>query len=654
MSRPLFVRGAATGQGRGIVLNPSSLFDLQYVRDARLSPDGHRVAYALSLTDGDREHFEIRIVGLRHGDVVRLPFPGNAMVPRWSPDGKWLAFFGDGRLRVAASTTFEIDEPLTPEAQLAQGAPCWSPDSSSLAVSLMQLSVATGPRIITKTHFRAEGIGFVDDLTRRIYVVDRAGKTLRCMTGAAEGMCSQPEWRPRGDRILFLATNDAVPGSSYSPRLMTVDVREGRVDEILGEDWFITAARWLPDGMHIAVSGAYGSTLTIPNPALWVVSLNGKAEPRMPGAKGNISGMLHHDMPVWEWTRDNAFTVLDQNTAFATVLRAGSMEVWRVALAGDVALERVLTGERSCVAFDVNKAADVLLYVVTNLHSPTELWLANLDGHRERRLTHLNDEVLARWPAVAVTQFDFVTDDGLTIDVWFLSAADVSGPLPTVLFIHGGPYAATGHAFRYDFHLLASHGYGVLFANFRGSAGYGDAFTRAIMGDWGARGFPDHMGTVDAAIARGLADPDRLGVWGHSHGGFATYWAVGHTHRFKAAVAEAGITNLTTAYYLTDAPGSRARDIGGRPHEIPDTYRSRSPITYAHHCDTPTMLIHGEDDLRCPISEAEQFYRVLCDVGCTAELVRIPGCHHMGDSCGPLSARRTQNEALLRWFQRHL
>jgi dipeptidyl aminopeptidase/acylaminoacyl peptidase len=162
------------------------------------------------------------------------------------------------------------------------------------------------------------------------------------------------------------------------------------------------------------------------------------------------------------------------------------------------------------------------------------------------------------------------------------------------------------------------------------------------------------MGAVDAAIERGFADRKRLAVWGHSHGGFATCWIVGHTQRFRAAIAEAGFSNFATLYYLSDIPEIFSKDLGGRPHEIPDVYRSRSAIAYAHRCTTPTMLLHGELDLRCPISEAEQFHRVLCDVGCTTELFRIPNCSHSGDSTGPLSARRAQNEALLSWFGQHL
>ena len=242
----------------------------------------------------------------------------------------------------------------------------------------------------------------------------------------------------------------------------------------------------------------------------------------------------------------------------------------------------------------------------------------------------------------------------MPLEGWFLSRSDREGPQPTVMFIHGGPMLATGHAFRFDFHLLASNGIAVLFANFRGSSGYGEAFLRKLVGDWGSRGFPDHMAAVDASIGRGLADPQRLGVWGPSHGGFATAWIVGHTHRFRAAIVESAAINFSTMYYLSDAAELFLCDLGGRPDEIPDVYRSRSPLTYAHRCRTPTLLLHGEDDLRCPMAEAEQFYRVLRDVGCETELVRIAGMTHVGDSIGPLAVRVAQNEALLDWFERHL
>jgi dipeptidyl aminopeptidase/acylaminoacyl peptidase len=634
-------------------LSAEDLFTLRFLRGASLSPDGRHVAYAVSCTDPD-ERFEIWIVGTAGGEARRIAYRGNAAAPRWSADGGSIAFVADQRLRVAAFPSLELSEPLTPGHLRVVGVPCWSPDSARLAVCLLERPVVTGPRRVTSKHFRADGLGFLEGLTQRLYEVDRASGAVRCLT-PSETICSQPEWSPCGQRILLLATDNPIPFASYSPRLLTIEVAGGALTEVMAGDWYIACARWLPGGDHIAVVASGPTTLTIPTLSLWVVDRSG-SEPqlRTPGWVGEIGFRIHHDMPAWDLTSDNLISILDRHTALATLQKGGSVEIWRIALAGDVAMERVLRGERACIVLDASAAADVLLFAVSTMRAPPDLCIARLTDLHERRLTGLNEHVLAQWPQTQVERFVFQSGDGLDIETWFMAPADRSGPLPTVLYIHAGPFNAVGHAFRFDSLLLASQGYGVLFANFRGSVGYGEPFMRAIMGDWGARGFPDHMGAVDAAIERGYANPDRLGVWGASHGGFATCWIVGHTRRFKAAIAEAAVTNFTTLYYLSDAPEVFARDLGGKPHEIPDVYRARSPITYAHRCTTPTMLLHGEDDLRCPISEAEQFYRILHDVGCTTELVRIPECSHLGDSAGPLSARRAQNEALVRWFQQHL
>jgi dipeptidyl aminopeptidase/acylaminoacyl peptidase len=425
--------------------------------------------------------------------------------------------------------------------------------------------------------------------------------------------------------------------------------------QVLGEGWYLAAASWSPCGERIVFAGTYRSQLTIPIAGLWVVDRDGSnPRCRTEGCRGAVGLLAHHDMPTWGTSQNNTFLIADAAQTYATVTRRGCAEIYRIALDGPVSCEPVVSGARSCVIMDVNAKTSQLLYGVSDLHSPWELYLSNLQGAHEKRLTCLNDSVLAAWPALNVEHLIFESDDGVPLEGWHLARADAHGPQPTVMFIHGGPELATGHVFRFDFQLLAANGYAVLFANFRGSSGYGEPFRKALKGDWGARGFPDHMAAADAAIAYGLADVHRLGVWGPSHGGFATAWIVGHTTRFRAAVAESAVTNLSTFYYLSDVPDIFIREFGGRPDEIPDIYRSRSPLSYAARCRTPTLMLHGAKDLRCPVAEAEQFYRALHDVGCTTELVCVPGMTHMGDSTGPLAARRAQNEALLDWFERHL
>lgn len=178
-----------------------------------------------------------------------------------------------------------------------------------------------------------------------------------------------------------------------------------------------------------------------------------------------------------------------------------------MSLKRDVSARCLATGDRSCIALDVNRSANAFLFAQTDLYSPPRLcsgMLASASG--ERQILSFNDDVLARWPKPTVMALDFKSADGVPIEAWFMAPSGARRPIPTILSIHNGPFAAAGHAYRYDFHMLVASGFGVLFANFRGSAGCGESFVRAIMGDWGARAFPDHMGAVDVAIASGLAD----------------------------------------------------------------------------------------------------------------------------------------------------
>jgi dipeptidyl aminopeptidase/acylaminoacyl peptidase len=634
-------------------LNPDDLFVLQHLRGACLAPDARRVAYAVSHTDSS-EHVGIWIADVASGAKRRLAHPGIAHAPSWSRDGNRIAFVCDGRLCVADARTLDACEPLTPSGQTVEGRPSWSPDGRRIVVSLREHRTIDEPRRIDSTHFRVDGIGFIDHFTQRIAVVDVADRSVRHLTDAAE-ICTQPEWSPCGRRVLFLVREAVIPFETNSQCLRVVAADSDSSIELLDSNWFVDAARWSPSGERIVVSAAADRSLTAPTLALWSINpANGQRELRMACATSHIGFRLNHDMPSRELAAAYGLVVPSEEVAFVTIQKGGSTEIWRASLRGDISTTPVVHGDRACIALDANMKADALVFAATDVHRPFELMLASLDGQREHRLTQLNDDTLRNWPANDLERFRFESHDGLPLDAWFMSAAGSRRPAPTVLFIHAGPYLCTGNAFRYDFHLLTSHGFGVLFANFRGSAGYGEGFMRAIRGDWGALAYPDHMAVVDAAIERCYADPAKLGVWGPSHGGFATCWIVGHTNRFRAALAEAATANFATLYYQTDAPRTYCRELGGRPHEIPNVYRSRSPLTYAHRCSTPTLLVHGEDDLRCPIGEAEQFHRALRDAGCHAELLRVPGCSHLGDSIGPLSARLAQNEALVHWFGRYL
>lgn len=641
-------------------LAPDDLLALRFVRDACLSPDGRQAAVIVSRADvaSDGEFFELDLIDTGTGVQTRL-VGGDVRVaaPAWSPGGGKLAYLrqdADGsRICVRDLRTGTTVQEVR-LAGAAQGPLRWSPDGCSIAFTVTTMEPPRpGLHRITRTIYRIEGIGFIERLTQAVHLLDVASGVTRCVSDGL-GNCTQPAFSPDGARLLFLAVDGAAPpGAASSPLPYILDLASGVATPVLGEGWFVGQALWLPDGKRLLIAGAYRCTVAVPVPELFTIDLaTGAFECRTPDMRGQVGLRAHEDTPVWELAFHRMAVAVDDATALATAQVGGRSVVWRVALAGPVAVEEVVGGDRTCLLLDATR--DAILFLASNAHRPGDLHLLRAMSREETRLSGFNDAVLAQWPAMKLRPLSITSPDGLEFDGWFLARADVQDKLPTIMFIHGGPFITVGHCFRYDFHLLASRGWGVVFANFRGSAGYGKAFSRKIMGDWGARGFPDHMAVVDAAIAQGLADPARLGVWGASHGGLATAWIVGHTERFRAAIAEAAVTNYTTLYYLSDAGEAFTRDLGGTPVEIPDVYRSRSPLTYAHRCRTPTLLLHGAEDYRCPIAEAEQFYRALRDVGCTSEIVRIPGCNHLGDAMGPLSARVGQNEALVDWFERFL
>jgi dipeptidyl aminopeptidase/acylaminoacyl peptidase len=203
--------------------------------------------------------------------------------------------------------------------------------------------------------------------------------------------------------------------------------------------------------------------------------------------------------------------------------------------------------------------------------------------------------------------------------------------------------------------MLAGTGYAVLFINHRGSTGYGDEFATRILGDWGTLDYQDLMAGVDFAIEKGLADRDRLGCCGLSGGGNLSCWIVGQTDRFKAAVPENPVTNWTSFYGVSDiGPWFAAAELGGPPHEIPEVYRRCSPITYAHRCQTPTLLVQGEADYRCPAEQSEQFYTVLKANGCVVAMLRLPASSHLGSILGEPRIRHAQNWALLDWMNQYI
>jgi dipeptidyl aminopeptidase/acylaminoacyl peptidase len=655
-------------------MEPEDLFRLRFLQGARLSPDGRNVVYAVSHVaeedarpdeDGqeeleEKEYVTLWLLSLETGEARPLTAGlARDSTPRWSPDGKVIAFLssrGDKPQIYLLPVDGGEARALTALSQGVGSGPEWSPDGEFIAFTAgppkKPLSLDK-PYRVTRHTYRFDHMGPVDNAVQDLYLIPAGGGQPRPLTHD-NWLDTMPRWSPDGREIIFVAMMAPDTHAAHLGRLRAVGL-EGKTREITGGWGEVLSAAWALGGERIAFIGKphgrpIGSKLD-----LWVVGREGgEPECRTSGLEFGVGGGLQSDMAaLLESLAPDLLVTPDGLTACVGVQEGGTVAIYRVALSGPESWAPVVGGERSCTPLDLDEKH--LLFAVSTLHSPPDLLMVTPAGADERRLTHLNTGQLAGIARPAAVQLLFPAADGVQVEGWLLRPPVGDPPYPTVLYIHGGPHSGFGHCFSFDFQLLAGAGYAVLFINQRGSTGYGDGFANRILGDWGNLDYTDLMAGVDFAIEGGLADPQRLGCCGLSGGGNLSCWIVGQTDRFKAAVPENPVTNWTSFYGTSDLGAwFAAEELGGPPHQIPEVYRRCSPITYAHRCKTPTLLIQGESDLRCPAEQSEQFYTVLKANGCVVEMLRLPHSDHVESMWGKPIVRRAQNRALLDWMNQYV
>jgi dipeptidyl aminopeptidase/acylaminoacyl peptidase len=285
-----------------------------------------------------------------------------------------------------------------------------------------------------------------------------------------------------------------------------------------------------------------------------------------------------------------------------------------------------------------------------------EVWVAR-DGQPARRVTGHNDRLLATRRAFPARPLHFKASDGARVEGWgLIPPGRPRGGRAAVLAIHGGPKTSYGAAFMLEFQMLAGAGMAVLYSNPRGSGGYGEAWAHAVHGRYGERDYRDLMQFVDRALRARLGiSRRRLGVSGGSYGGFMTNWIVGHTDRFRAAVSSRGISNWVSFFGTSDIGYFFAADhMDALPWQDPGEYVEKSPLTYARRVRTPLLLTHGEQDLRCPIEQAEQFFVFLKRLGRTVKLARFPDETHELSRAGSPQRRMERLRLILGWFKEWL
>jgi dipeptidyl aminopeptidase/acylaminoacyl peptidase len=303
-----------------------------------------------------------------------------------------------------------------------------------------------------------------------------------------------------------------------------------------------------------------------------------------------------------------------------------------------------------------NPGGDLRVEIRSTMTTLPELWSVNEKGE-ERRITRLNDRLLTRRKVYPGQPVHFTASDGEQVEAWIhLPRGRPKGGRPLILAIHGGPKAIYGHIFFLEFQMLAGAGMAVSFSNPRGSDGYGEDWAQAVHGRYGERDYKDLMECVDHLISLDMGlNPKRLGVCGGSYGGFMTNWIVGHTDRFKAAVSQRGISNWVSFFGVSDIGYYFSPEqVGGLPWSDSDLYVEKSPLTYVENVQTPLLLIHSENDLRCPLEQAEQLFIYLRRLGKTVRLAIFPEETHELSRSGKPNRRMERLRLIKGWFEEWL
>jgi dipeptidyl aminopeptidase/acylaminoacyl peptidase len=316
-----------------------------------------------------------------------------------------------------------------------------------------------------------------------------------------------------------------------------------------------------------------------------------------------------------------------------------------------------LTSGNGCyINPQLSKDGQVITMVRTDWFTPGDVWRMDNNGANRHKLTGVNDAFLRSHQLVRPKRVSWQSFDGLEIEGWlYLPPTQQGVKAPLILEIHGGPSLAWGDSYVHEFQVLTGKGYAVLAANPRGSAGYGEEFCKQTLNDWGGTDFRDLMAGIDHVLATEPVDEARLGIGGLSYGGYMTNWAITQTNRFKAAVSRNGISSLASAGLLSDQTLWFDFVMGtNRSEDAEALLKSRSALTFVDRITTPLLLLHAENDLRCPFSESYQLFVMLRKRKHTVELVRYPGVSHLIDlpDYGTPEQRVDRLRRTLEWFER--
>jgi dipeptidyl aminopeptidase/acylaminoacyl peptidase len=658
-------------------LSSEDLLAIQLIGEPQVSPDGLLIAYSIQKSDlaTNVTRSSIWLVPVITGASGKLQLTRqltsselNSTTPRWSPDGRWLAFLSD---RSSSRQVYLL--PLNGgEARqvsfLAQPVTdfSWRPDGRALLLQSpwkIEDDEQDQPdesvvQVWTHLDETWDGQGYKHGRHEHLWLLSLEDEQPAARLTFEPVDHMQACWSPDSKELAFCSNRRTAPDLSVSASLWVLNLAASRTRRLTPIEGLAMQPAWSSDGKWLAFYYAASQDETV-NIVPWIVEATGESAPRpattVSQSQTSLEAFedgLHLSIisrPCW---------YPDSTSLMVTVQTRGQVHINRLYINTNHE-EPLTTGNGCYLSPHLSTNGRAIAALRTDWFTPGDIWTMAGNGANRRRLTSVNDTLLRSRQVLRPKKISWRSFDNLEIEGWlYLPPLPPGAKAPLVLNVHGGPTLAWAESYVHDFQVLAGMGYAVLAANPRGSAGYGEEFCRKIINDWGGDDYRDLLAGVDHVIATEPVDGSRLAITGASYGGYMTCWAITQSKRFKAAVARNPVTSLLTCGPLSDQ-WLWFDLIVGTPEARPDPEalrRARSPLTFANAITTPLLLIHSTDDLRCPPSESKQIYSALRRRQHQVELALYPGVSHLLDhpGYGSPKQRLDRKQRSFEWIKKYV
>jgi len=658
---------AAQEQKSDTLFTAEKYLDYQQVGDPQISPDGTQIVYTRRWVNKLEDRWDAAL-WVMSADGSRNRFLTKGTLARWSPDGTRIAFLNDGEPRGtqlfvrymdaegATSQVTRVDAPI--------GDLHWSPDGKSLGFSMfvpktnvwkIDMPAAPpgakwtpAPKYETDLHYRQDRRGFDQPGFTHLFVVSADGGTPRALTSGEwnvgarfDGQTGAVDWdwAPDGRTIVVAGFNDPKADMNYrNSNLYAVDAASGALKKLNAQPGVWNDPVFSPDGRHIAFSGYPDTKASYQAAEIYLMNADGTGTQKLSNLDRDPGSIL--------WASDGS-------GVYFTVSETGTANVYFAPAAGGAAV-KVSTGTHMLALSSLSRSGTGAGVRTTPTEPPDVVRLDIKRGSPAAvaQLTHVNQDLLARVKVASLERITARSTNNTDVEGWVVKPPSFTAgkKYPLIFEIHGGPHGMFNVAYNPSYQNFAANGFVVLYMNPRGSTGYGSAFGNAIQKNYPGPDYDDLMATVDALVAKGYVDTQRMYVGGCSGGGVLSSWVIGHTHRFAAAAVRCPVIDWMSFLGHTDIPLFTEAWFDKPFWEDPKPWLDHSSLMYVGNVTTPTLLMTGELDMRTPMPQTEEYYAALKMRGVPAALLRFEGEYH-GTGSKPTNWIRTQLY-MMSWYNK--